>query len=430
MNTVFALSSARGKAGVAVIRISGPKATSTARKLAGDVPPPRMAVLRKLTTPDAGHLDTALILYFPKGASYTGEDTIEFHVHGGVATVNSVLIALGSINGLRMAEAGEFTMQALLNGRLDLSEIEGLGDLIQAETEVQRRQALRLFSGALGQKVKNWRKSLTQSAAQLEASLDFSDEELPADIVISTRHALVKIIQSLQAEIEGVQAAERIRDGFEVAIVGAPNTGKSTLLNFLAGRDAAITSARSGTTRDVIEVRMEIAGLAVTLLDLAGIREARDPIEKIGIEKAWRRAEAADLRLFLVDREGIPVRGPKFKDGDLLRRCKADLIECSPKEGISGKTGFGIEALTAALANELANRSGMAMTAAHARHRTAIGAAVKHLQCANEHLQGESRIELAAEEVWQALKQLETLIGLVDIEHVLDEVFAGFCIGK
>lgn len=430
MNTVFALSSARGKAGVAIIRISGPKATSAARKLAGDVPPPRMAVLRQLTTPDAGHLDTALILYFPKGASYTGEDTIEFHVHGGVATVNSVLTSLGSINGFQMAAAGEFTMQALLNGRLDLSEIEGLGDLIQAETEVQRRQALRLFSGALGQKVKNWRKILTKSAAQLEASLDFSDEELPTDIVTSTRHALAEIIQSLQAEIEGVQTAERIRDGFEVAIVGAPNTGKSTLLNFLAGRDAAITSARSGTTRDVIEVRMDIAGLAVTLLDLAGIREARDPIEKIGVEKARSRAEAADLRLFLVDQEGIPLKGPKFKDGDLLRRCKADLIKCSPDAGISGKTGFGIEALTTALANELANRSGMAMTASHARHRTAIGAAVKHLQCANENLQGENRLELAAEEVWQALKQLETLIGHVDIEHVLDEVFAGFCIGK
>ncbi len=430
MDTIFALSSARGKAGVAVIRISGPKSPTAAIELAGVLPPPRQSTLRRLHSPEWGHLDTSLILYFPKGASYTGEDSVEFHVHGGVATVKSVLAALGSLEGLRMAEAGEFTLQALMNGRLNLSEIEGLGDLIDAETDAQRRQALRLFRGELGQRVEEWRQSLTQCAAILEASLDFSDEDLPHDLMSSTHDRIEDLIQSLEKEIQGVQAAERIRDGFEVAIVGAPNTGKSTLLNCLAGREAALTSERSGTTRDVIEVRMEIAGLAVTLLDLAGIRDAIDPIEKMGVNKARQRAKEADLRVFLVEGDGVPDNSPEFLTGDLILKCKADLYRPPPPNGISGLTGFGVDHLTQSLADELEKRSGIAMTAAHARHRAAIEGGIGHLKIARDSMMKVNRIELAAEEIWLSINQLETLIGNVDIEHVLDEVFAGFCIGK
>ena len=280
MDTIFALSSARGKAGVAVIRVSGSEAASAAVQLAGHLPPPRQAALRKLRAPDGRHLDTALILYFPGGASYTGEDTVELHVHGGIATVQAILAALGSLDGLRGAQAGEFTLQALLNGRLNLSETEGLGDLIQAETEAQRRQALRLFTGALSRRVEAWRSDLIKCSATVEASLDFSDEELPEGLLGRARREIEAMARTLEKEVRGVKAAERIREGFEVAIVGAPNTGKSTLLNYLAGRDAAITSETAGTTRDVIEVRMDLAGLPVTVLDLAGIRESTDPVEK------------------------------------------------------------------------------------------------------------------------------------------------------
>ena len=413
-----------------MVRVSGPLAHAAARRLAGPLPKPRRASLRRLTFEDGSHLDDALVLRFAQGESYTGEETAEFHIHGGIATIDALLNELGRISGIRIAEPGEFTMQALLNGQLGIVEVEGLGDLIQAETEAQRRQALRLFSGTLTDKAEKWRKSLIRCSALLEVTLDFSDEELPENTMRQARREITAARAELQAEADGVKAAERIRDGFEVAIVGAPNTGKSTLLNRLAGREAAITSERAGTTRDVIEVRMDLGGLPVTLLDLAGIRESADPIEKIGVERARLRAQHADLRVFLVDEGGKPQTGPDCAEGDLVLRTKADLLESVPANGISGRTGLGVREMTDAIVRELEMRSAVAKTATHARQGAAIASAAAHLMQAEQELDSAARTELAAEEVRQALRELETLLGRVDIEQVLGEIFAAFCLGK
>ncbi|HGG65032.1 MAG TPA: tRNA uridine-5-carboxymethylaminomethyl(34) synthesis GTPase MnmE, partial [Rhodobacteraceae bacterium] len=286
MSTIYALATALGKSGVAVIRLSGPRALDAAKTLAGTLPEPRVAGLRALRDSDGVLLDQALVLTFMAGHSFTGEDVAELHLHGGPATIKAVLQTLGDLDGLRMAEPGEFTRRALENGCLDLAQIEGLSDLLDAETEAQRKQALRVFSGALGDKAESWRSQLIRAAALLEATIDFADEDVPVDVTPEVSDLLNSVMAALKTEATGVQISERIRDGFEVAIVGAPNVGKSSLLNRLAGRDAAITSEIAGTTRDVIEVRMDLNGLPVTILDTAGLRETDDTVEGIGIERA------------------------------------------------------------------------------------------------------------------------------------------------
>ena len=267
LDTIFALATAPGKAGVAVVRVSGPEAGQAGARLFGTLPAPHHARTRILKDANGHRLDQALVLFFPAGQSFTGEDVLELHLHGSVATVNAVLRVLGDMPGLRIAEPGEFTRRALENGCLDLAQVEGLADLIDAETEAQRKQALRVLSGDLGKTAESWRSDLIRAAALIEATIDFADEEVPVDVTPEVEALLARVSSSLETEIAGVQTAERIRTGFEVAIVGAPNVGKSTLLNALAGREAAITSEYAGTTRDVIEVRMDLAGLPVTLLD-------------------------------------------------------------------------------------------------------------------------------------------------------------------
>ncbi len=269
MDTIYALASARGKAGVAVVRISGPLAFLAVKNLTGDVPSARRTALRILRDAAGEVLDEALVICFEKGASFTGEESAELQLHGSIAIVNAVLRTLSEMEGLRLAEAGEFTRRALENERLDLAQVEGLADLIEAETEAQRRQALKVFSGVLGEKVERWRTALVRAAALIEATIDFADEEVPVDVSPEVLELIATVMLDLETEARGAKMAERIRDGFEVAIVGPPNAGKSTLLNALAGRDAAITSEVAGTTRDVIEVRMELGGLPVTLLDTA-----------------------------------------------------------------------------------------------------------------------------------------------------------------
>lgn len=427
MDTIFALATARGKAGVAVVRISGPRAWAAAEILAGSLPVPRQAGLRRLRL--AGdELDEAVVLCFAAGASFTGEEVAELHVHGAVATVAAVLRALGGIEGLRLAEPGEFTRRALENGRLDLAQVEGLSDLIEAETEAQRKQALAVLSGSVGQVVEDWRARLIRAAALLEATIDFADEEVPVDVSPEVTTLIDGVIAALRDQIARVGAAERVREGFEVAIVGRPNAGKSTLLNALAGREAAITSEIAGTTRDVIEVRMDLGGLAVTLLDTAGLRETGDVVEAIGVERALARAAQADLRIFLLDGAEVPLLLPE--PGDLVVQGKADL---HPGEGltVSGKTGAGLDRLVAEVTARLLDRAAAAGVMTRERHRVAMERAFQALESArNEVLRGSDRVELASEGLRQAARALESMVGRVDVEHLLDEIFASFCIGK
>lgn len=421
MDTIYATATARGKSGVAVIRISGPQAFTTLNFLGAVDVIPRRASVRALSHKGTV-LDEALVLAFPGPGSFTGEDVVELQLHGSMATVAAVMRALADL-GLRLAEPGEFTHRALENERLDLAQVEGLADLVDAETEAQRRQALRVFSGALGDKAASWRTRLIRAAALLEATIDFADEEVPTDVVPEVRQLLDEVQAELERESAGSMIAERIRDGFEVAIVGPPNAGKSTLLNALAGRKAAITSEIAGTTRDVIEVRMELEGLPVTLLDTAGIRDA-EGIEGIGVDLAKERAENADLRLILTDGTS-PVIEPR--GDDIVAVPKADLGDGD----FSAKTGAGLDQLVQRITSILSNRATGAGIATRERHRLAIEKAISSLGIARDRLEtAPELVELISEELRLAIRSLDSLVGHVDVEHLLDEIFSSFCIGK
>ncbi|WP_333817841.1 tRNA uridine-5-carboxymethylaminomethyl(34) synthesis GTPase MnmE [Tabrizicola sp.] len=428
MDTIYALATARGRSGLAVVRISGPAAFAAGLALCGSLPAPRVAGLRRLNW-GGELLDEALVLGFVEGASFTGEPVVELHCHGGPAVVGAVLRALSDQPGLRLAEAGEFTRRALENGVLDLAQVEGLADLIDAETEAQRRQAVRVLSGSVGQKVDGWRRDLIRAGALLEATIDFADEDVPVDVSPEVLSLIDGLMADLGREAAGVTAAERIRDGFEVAIVGAPNAGKSTLLNQLAGREAAITSEIAGTTRDVIEVRMEIAGLPVTFLDTAGLRDTEDRLEQAGIDRALARAEAADLRLFLTDGDAIPGLEP-FGD-DLVVLGKADTRSGGSGLAVSGKTGAGVPELMARIGEILVERVGSAGALVRERHRVAVTTAIAALaESRAEVVRPDSRVELAAEHLRRAVRALDALVGRVDVDDLLGEIFASFCIGK
>ncbi|KAJ57249.1 tRNA modification GTPase TrmE [Actibacterium mucosum KCTC 23349] len=425
MDTIFALATARGKAGVAVIRISGPHACAALSAFGASVPQPRMAALRNLRSGD-DVLDSALVLYFPAGQSFTGDEVVELHCHGSLATTQALLRALSDVDGLRLAEPGEFTRRALENGKLDLAQIEGLADLVEAETEAQRKQAHRVLSGAIGTRAEGWRSKLIRAAALLEAVIDFADEEVPTDVSPEVLSLIEACQDEMAGELAGVAVAERIREGFEVAIIGPPNAGKSTLLNRLAGREAAITSRHAGTTRDVIEVRMDLAGLPVTLLDTAGLRETVDEVEQAGVDLARRRASAADLRVVLLDGDTVP--DVETMPGDITLRGKADT---DPAGQISGVTGQGVDALIAQITQVLETRASGAGTLIRERHRVAMARALDALDMAHRRVQaGEEQSELAAEELRTTIRALDSLVGRVDVEDLLDEIFASFCLGK
>lgn len=428
MDTIFALASAPGKAGVAVVRLSGPKAHSVVSSLARAQVPGHGRTLRILSDDEGHRIDQALILTFTAPASFTGENVAELHLHGSSAVVSAVLRVLSGIEGLRHAEAGEFTRRALENGRMDLAQVEGLADLIDAETEAQRRQAIKVLSGDLGRKAEAWRTDLIRAAALIEAVIDFADEDVPVDVEPEVSSLLVGVMGELRRLIEGVGMSERIRTGFEVAIVGAPNVGKSTLLNALAGRKAAITSEIAGTTRDVIEVRMDLGGLAVTLLDTAGLRNTTDQVEQLGVVLARERAEKADIRVFLTE-EGVPPE-VAHQTGDIVLLPKADLRN-NPEGAISGTTGQGVDHLVRSLTDELTQRTAGAGLATRERHRSAMLKAGASISAALELMSGgPDRYDIAAEELRHAILALESLVGRIDVENLLDEIFSSFCIGK
>jgi tRNA modification GTPase len=431
MDTIFALATASGKAGVAIVRLSGPYAWPVGCAMAGSLPEAGKSALRRLKDHSGNLLDDALVLCFAKGGSFTGEDVVELHLHGSPAIVKKVLEELSLIDGVRVAEPGEFTRQALENGCLDLAQVEGLGDLIEAETEVQRIQAMRVFDGALGAKADVWRRDLIRAVSLLEATIDFVDEDVPVDVSPEVLSLLEFTQVSLQTESDGSRISERVRDGFEVAIIGAPNVGKSTLLNRLAGRDAALTSRIAGTTRDVIEVRMELSGLPVTFLDTAGLRATDDLVENLGIALAVSRAKTADLRVFLVDETGSVDFDILPEPTDLIVFGKSDLLLKAKELSVSGITGNGVSELVERIATVLGERASGAATATRARHRHAIDQAISLLESARHVVSEEpERSELASEDIHQAVRALDSLIGRVDVEHVLDEIFASFCLGK
>lgn len=426
-DTIFAPATVRGRSAIAVIRISGPQALLAAERLAGSLPTDRRAGVRWLRDPDTGErLDQALVLVLPKPGSFTGEDCVEFQTHGSAAVVSGVLAALGKLDGVRLAEPGEFTRRALLNDRLDLAQVEGLSDLLAAETAAQRRQALDLVDGVLSGLVSGWRGELLESLALLEAMIDFADEELPEDLLERVSLQVERVRAAMLGEIASATVGERIRDGFEVALVGLPNVGKSTLLNYLARREVALVSPEEGTTRDVLEVRLDLTGLPVTVLDMAGLRHASG-VEAAGVARARQRAESADIRVFLVecDRD-VEVLGVRRRPDDVVALAKGDLRS---GVGISGATGQGVDDLIARLSATLCDRVGSGSTIVRQRQRQAVAEALRALELAMARLE-DGAIELAAEEVRLGMRSLDFLVGRVDVEAVLDVIFSSFCLGK
>jgi tRNA modification GTPase len=449
--TIFALSSGRPPAAIAVVRVCGPKAGPALEKLVGRVPQPRQAALARVRDPASGEIiDEALALWFPGPRSETGEDMAELQLHGGHAVIAAVLDALGAIEGCRLAEPGEFTRRAFANGRLDLTAVEGLADLIAAETPAQRRQAFRQLKGLIGDRAEAWRQQIIEALALVEARIDFSDEaDVPEDLIAPALHAAQQLRNMIAATLADGGRGERLRDGLVVAIAGPPNAGKSTLLNRLARREAAIVSPYPGTTRDVIEVHLDLGGYPVTLLDTAGIRDSDDPVEQEGVRRASARAAMADLVLWVIDASAAGGAagdsGESVLNSESWLICnKADLvvdklwINCesvstpwSKEFALSAVTGAGMEVLIAALSGYAQNYFSMTESSlvTRARHRQALEETVDALDRALVQSATGSE-ELIAEELRSAATTLGRLTGRVDVEDVLDVIFRDFCIGK
>lgn len=452
-STIFALSSGRPPAAIAVVRISGPRAGAALEHLIGRVPPPRQAVLARVRDPQSGEtIDQALALWFPAPRSETGEDVAELQLHGGHAVIAGVLDALAKVSGCRPAEAGEFTRRAFENGRLDLTAVEGLADLIAAETPAQRRMALRHLEGLIGDRAEAWRRRLIEALALIEARIDFSDgADVPEDLIGPALMMVRALRDEIAATLADRHRGERLREGLVVAIAGPPNAGKSTLLNRLARRDAAIVSPYAGTTRDIIEVHLDLAGYPVTLLDTAGIRESDNPIEQEGVRRARARAAAADLVLWVADASangGEPNNMPDLPNADVWLICnKIDLTiqqngaasiknEFRSSFSISAASGAGVEELVRAMAAFVQTYFAATESAliTRARHRQALEQTVQALDRA---LAKEVRCdadsiaeELIAEDLRAAATSLGRLTGRVDVEDILDVIFRDFCIGK
>jgi tRNA modification GTPase len=433
--TIFALSSGRPPSAISIVRVSGPQAGTALISLAGKMPAPRVATRVLLRDAKQQPIDDAVILWFPGPASATGEDVAEFHVHGGRAVLAALFAALAAFDNLRAAEPGEFTRRTFENGKLDLTEAEGLDDLIHADTDRQRRQALRQLKGLLGDRARDWRAQIIEASALIEAGIDFSDEgDVPAELIAP---ALAKI-RMLLGEIEEVLAAqgqsERLRDGLVVAIAGPPNVGKSTLMNQLARREVAIVSPHAGTTRDIIEVPLDLDGYPVTVIDTAGIRETNDPVEQEGVRRARARAAEADLVLWLTDAQHEKVLREQAAPAWSVRT-KIDLDTGSHGRGdfdfrISASRGDGIKELIAALVGFAQNYfgSGEGGLISRERQRKLLQQTAELLRRSiNETGKGE---EFLAEDLRAAAQSLGRLLGRVDVEDILDTIFREFCIGK
>jgi tRNA modification GTPase len=427
-DTIFALASGSTRAPIAIMRLSGPTASrSIAALCGGTLPPPRRASLRHLRDTSGIVLDHALVLWFPAPGTYTGEDCAELHLHGGRAVIDGVANALIEA-GLRPAEPGEFTRRAFLNGRMDLVEAEAVHDLIAAETEAQRRQALRQLEGALGALYQDWTDRLRGLLAYQEALIDFPDEDLPAEVEDQLLTTLRAVRSEIRSHLDDAGRGEKLRDGLFFAITGAPNVGKSTLINALAERDVAIVSDIPGTTRDALETRVVLGGVPVTLVDTAGLRATTDSIEAEGVRRALARAEDADLVMTVVEAGSSPAASSR--SDALLIANKSDLGLSGPPGAlrISAKTGMGMGELRARLADAASRmtESSGPPPLTRARHRAALLAAAEHLEAAEQ----ADLPELRGEDLRLAMRALGRITGHVGVEDILDTVFSSFCIGK
>lgn len=439
--TIYAPASATGRAGVAVIRVSGPHSGAALAALAGRTSfVPRRATRVRLREAGGALLDDALALWFPAPKSFTGEDVAELHIHGGRAVTDAVLAALGRIDGLRQADPGEFTRRAFLNGKLDLTQVEGLADLVAAETSAQHRQALRQFEGELGSLYEGWRQRLLAAMALLEAAIDFTDQDLPDGLEERCRAEARALRADMARHLALGGRGERIREGFSVVLIGPPNAGKSSLLNRLAGREAAIVDAVPGTTRDVVEVALDIGGLPVVVADTAGLRSGRNRVEQEGVRRARQRAERADLRIAVFDGATWPAVAQELvrlidKDAVIVVN-KSDLGRVGSEPEIAGRAGMAVSALTGEGSAELVAEIGRrlqgrfedsgAVTATRLRHRRGIEACLAALDRACSETAG----EVMSEELRAAAAALGRIVGQVDVEEVLAAVFSEFCIGK
>lgn len=433
-DTIFALSSGSPPSAVAVVRISGPQASEVLRQLAGPLPQARVAARRRLIAPNKGVIDDALVLWFPGPASATGEDVVELQVHGSRAVLQAIIQVLGVHEGVRAAEPGEFTRRSFENGKIDLTEAEAIDDLIHSDTDAQRRYALRQLDGLLGDRARRWRQTIIDALAHIEASIDFSDEEdVPADIALSALDLIHRLSDEIGAVLDQ-PGAERLRDGLVVTIIGAPNVGKSTLMNRLAGREIAIVSPHMGTTRDVIEAACDFGGYPVTLLDTAGLRDTDDPVELEGIRRARNRASRADLQICLLDRQilevglGLPAASESVWHVLNKADLSVPLATGAPASfAISALTGAGVDRLIAAVSEFAAVRlAPESAVVFRERHRVLLLEARGALAMAAQ----QRSMELIAEHLRQAATSLGRLLGRVDIDDVLDSIFKNFCIGK
>lgn len=447
--TIFALSSGKGRGGVAVIRLSGPQVLSAIRALTGKEKPPvsRETRLCSFRDPETNHrLDRGLLLYFQGPKSFTGEDVAEFHIHGGRAVIAGFLDALSKIAGLRSALPGEFSRRAFDHGKMDLTAIEGLSDLINAETEAQKRQALRLMDGRLADLYEGWRKKLIAAMAYLEVDIDFADEEIPDDLM----GQVMPVIEGLRDEIyrhlgDGFKG-ERIRDGLQLVILGEPNVGKSTLLNFLSRRDVAIISDIAGTTRDLLEVHLDINGFAVTIVDTAGLRDSQDAVEREGVRRAEQRAKEADIKVIMLEAKDWPDIPPRLRaqigPQAMLLINKTDLspldpaslrradIDCLDILAVSVREEQGLDLFIKSLSAQVERMMALDDTPnlTRQRHRESLIHALSHLERFQETPDKETA--LLAEDLRMAARDIGAITGLVDVEDLLDVIFSEFCIGK
>ena len=432
--TIFAPATASGKAGVAVIRVSGPQALEAIKKMTAiKTPIPRKAMFSEIHTPDGTAVDNGLVLYFPCPNSFTGEDVVEFQTHGGRAIISAVLSGLAQIDGFRPAGRGEFTRRAVENGKMDLTAAEGLADLVDAETEQQRKQALRQMGGALAKIYEDWHDRLLHVLAWMEAYIDFPEEEIPEDVSADVRGKIAGLMSEIQVHLNDGRRGEKLRDGFQIAIIGAPNAGKSSLMNRLAQRDVAIVSSAAGTTRDIIEVRLDINGYPVIVADTAGLRDTDEEIEAEGVRRAKARAEEADLVLWLSDAlKGKNNTETEKIDSEKIFRIMNKADQTEPQNDgniwISAKTGQGIDVLLDRIGRfveeKMALREEPSLT--RLRHRKALE---ECLQCLNSSLKA-PEIELMTEDLRMAMRSLGKITGQVQVEELLDVIFKDFCIGK